>query len=57
LYDSLGVISVVKSRRTRWADYVVRMGDMRKEYNTSVEKTLKGRDHLQDLGIDRNIAL
>jgi hypothetical protein len=33
------------------------MGDMRKEYNTSVEKTLKGRDHLQDLGIDRNIAL
>jgi hypothetical protein len=32
MYASPDIISVIKSRRMRWAGHVARMGEMRKEY-------------------------
>jgi hypothetical protein len=37
-----------------WAGHVVRMGEMRNEYNISVVN-LKRRDHSKDLGVDGRI--
>jgi len=50
LYTS-SIITVIKSRRMKWADYVACMGEMRNAYKHLV------REHLEDLGIDRRIIL
>jgi hypothetical protein len=47
---------MVKSRRTRWAGYVARMGEMRNKYRILAGE-LKGRDHSKDLGIGERIIL
>jgi len=41
LYDSPGVVKIMKSRRLMWADYVARMGEKRRLYSTLVG--LEGR--------------
>jgi hypothetical protein len=38
LYASLDIIRVIKSRRTRWAWHVARMGEMRNAYNILIGK-------------------
>jgi hypothetical protein len=38
LYSSPSIVSVIKARRTRWAGYVARMGEVRGAYNILVEK-------------------
>jgi hypothetical protein len=38
--------------RMRWVRHVTRMGEMRNAYRVFVG-SLKARDHLEDLGIDR----
>jgi hypothetical protein len=44
---------VIKSRRIRWVGHVACMEDKAKLW---LEK-LKGRDHLEELGLDRKIVL
>jgi hypothetical protein len=38
VYSSLNIIRVAKCRRTRWAGYLVRMGEMRNAYNIFIGK-------------------
>jgi hypothetical protein len=38
LYSSPDIIRQIKSRRTRWAGYVARMGEERKVYRTLARK-------------------
>jgi len=46
---------VTKCRKVRWAGHIAWIGDMR---NTIFWfENLKGRDHLEDTDIDRNIIL
>jgi hypothetical protein len=52
LYASPNIIRVVKSRRMRWVDHVARMGKMHAIFWL---EDLKGRDHLEDLGVDGKI--
>jgi len=51
LYPSPNIISVIKSRRKRWAGSVARMGEIRKRVRLLSEK-LKGRDYSEDLGVE-----
>jgi len=48
------IIRVIKSRRMGWTGHVECMGEMRNAYSILVGK---GRDHLEDLGIDGKIIL
>jgi len=45
------IISIIKSRKIKWAENVACMGDMRIAYSILVEKPER-RDHLEDLGAD-----
>jgi hypothetical protein len=54
LYVSPSIIRVIKRRRTKWTGHVERIGKMRNSYNIWLEN-LKGRDHLEDLGVDGKI--
>jgi hypothetical protein len=47
-------MTVIKSRRKRWAEHVARIGELRKVYK-SWSKNLKGSDHLEDLGVDGKV--
>jgi hypothetical protein len=40
----------------RWAENVARMGEMRNVY-TILFESLKGRDYLEDLGLDDRLTL
>jgi hypothetical protein len=42
--------------RMRWAGNVACMGETRNAYKI-LFKNLKGRDHLEDLGVDRRVIL
>jgi hypothetical protein len=56
LYSSPNIVRVIKSRRTRWAGHVARMG--REEVHTGFWwGNLKERDHLEDGGVDGRIIL
>jgi hypothetical protein len=55
-YASPNVVKVIKSRRMGWAGHVALMVEMRNASNILVEN-LKGRDHLEDLGVDGRITL
>jgi hypothetical protein len=50
------IIRVIQSRRMRWVGHVTRMREMRYAYTTLLENT-RGRDHLEDLGVDGRIIL
>jgi len=56
LYSSPYIVRVIKSRRIRWAGYVVRMGERRGVYRVLVGKP-EGKNHLQDPGVDVRIIL
>jgi hypothetical protein len=43
LYSSPSIISIIKSRRMRWADHVARMGEKRSVYSLLVGKP-EGKD-------------
>jgi len=45
----------MKSRNMRWATHLPRMAEMRNVYKIFVEN-LKGKCHLQDLGMDLNVT-
>jgi hypothetical protein len=47
---------MIKSRRIRWAGYVLRMGEERGMYRVLVGKP-EGRDHWGDPGVDGRIIL
>jgi hypothetical protein len=42
LYTSPDIIRVIKSRRMRWVDHAVRMGDMRNTYKILIGKPEEG---------------
>jgi hypothetical protein len=48
------IITVVKSRRMRWAKRVAHMGEMR---NSCILVGEPERDHAEDLGVDVKITL
>jgi hypothetical protein len=55
LYTPPDIIRVIKSRRMKWARHVACMGEMR---NTIFWlENLMGRDHSEDLGVERKIIL
>jgi hypothetical protein len=56
LYASPNIIRLIKSRSMRWVGHVAHMGEMRNAYKIWLEN-LKGRDHLEDLGVDGRIIL
>jgi hypothetical protein len=49
-------VRLIKSRRTRWAGYVARMGEGRGVYRFLVGDP-KGRDHWEGLSVGRKIIL
>jgi hypothetical protein len=56
LYSSPDIVRQIKSRRTRWAGHVARMGEGRNVYRVKVGK-LERKDHLEDQGIDGRLGL
>jgi len=56
LYSSPNVVRVIKSRRTRWAGHVARMGEERGCIE-SWGRNRRERDHWGDLGVDGWIIL
>jgi hypothetical protein len=56
LYSSPNIVTMIKSRRMRWAGHVARMG--RREVFTGFWLGgPKVRDHCEDLGVGRRITL
>jgi hypothetical protein len=51
LYTSPNIIRMIKSRCIGWAGHIACMGKMKNEYQ-NLSENLKGRDHLEDLGVD-----
>jgi hypothetical protein len=47
---------VIKSRRMRRAGHVASVGEMRNAYKILVTN-LKGRDHMEDFGVDGKVIL
>jgi len=56
LYDSPNVIRKIKSRQMRWVGHTARMEAMRM-HTTFWSENLKGKDHLEHLGVDGKIIL
>jgi hypothetical protein len=53
-HSSPSIITIIKSRRIRWADHVARMGEKRNDI--FFLESLKGRNHVEDLGVDGRIV-
>jgi hypothetical protein len=54
LYDlcsSPNFVRMIKSRKTKWAGHVARMGERKGAYRVSVGRP-EGRSHLEDLEVD-----
>jgi hypothetical protein len=56
LYSSPDFVTVIKSRRMKWVGHVTCLVDTGNAYRFWLEE-LKGRDHLEDLGMDGSIIL
>jgi hypothetical protein len=56
LSSSPNIVSVIKSRRIRWAGHVAFMGEVRGVYRVLVGGP-KVRDHWEDLGVGGRITL
>jgi hypothetical protein len=57
VYSSPNIIRVIKSGRLRWVGHVARMGERRGAHGVLVGKDLRGREYLQDVGVDGRILL
>jgi hypothetical protein len=55
-YLSQNIITVIRSRRMRWAGHVAWMGEMRNAYSILMEN-LKEKDYSEELGLDAKITL
>jgi hypothetical protein len=55
LYSSPNIVTVIKSRRMRWAGHVARMGEERGICRILVSP--KARDHWEDLRVGGRITL
>jgi hypothetical protein len=55
-YASPNITRVIKSRRMRWVGHVTCMGEIRNAQKVFTGK-LEGRDHTEDIGIDRKLLL
>jgi hypothetical protein len=55
-YSSPNIVRVIKSRRTRWAGHVARMGEGRCVYRILVGRP-EGKNHLEDQGVGGRITL
>jgi hypothetical protein len=55
-YASPNITRMLKTRRMSWAGHVARTIEMRNA-NKIWWESLKGRDHLDDLGVDERIIL
>jgi len=51
LHLSPNIISVIETRKLKWARHATCMG--RWKMNTQLVENLKEKDHLQDLDVDR----
>ena len=56
MHFSANIVQVIKSRRTRWAPHVARMGKRRGAYRVLLGKP-EERDRLKDPGVDGRIIL
>jgi hypothetical protein len=56
LYSSPNIVSVIKSRKMRWAGHVARMGEGRGTYRVLVGGP-NGKDQWEDLGVGGRITL
>jgi hypothetical protein len=56
LYSSQNIVTVIKSRRMRWAGHVARMEEGR-GFRVSVGRPEGKRDHWEDLGVGGRITL
>jgi hypothetical protein len=56
LYSSPNIVRVIKSRRMRWAEHVVRMEEGRGVYRVLVGRP-EVRDHWEDLDVGERITL
>jgi hypothetical protein len=56
LYSSPNIVRALKSKRMRWAEHVVCMGERRGVYRVLVGKS-EGKSHLGDLRIEGRIIL
>jgi hypothetical protein len=54
LYSPPNIVRRIKSRRMKWAGHVARMGVRRGAYRGLVGN-MRGRDHLEDPGVDGRI--
>jgi hypothetical protein len=54
LYVSPNIIRVIKSRKMRWVGHVVCMEEI-EMYRVFWLENLKGRDYLEDVGVDGRI--
>jgi hypothetical protein len=55
-YSSPNIVSVIKSRRMRWAGHVARMGEWRDVNRIFCLGGPKVRDHWEDLGVGGRIT-
>jgi hypothetical protein len=54
LYITPNIARVIKLRRMRWVEHVARMGETRQNFS---RKNQRGREHLEDLGVNGKIIL
>jgi hypothetical protein len=55
-YSSPNITSMIKSKKIRWAGHVTCMGRL-EMFTKFWLKSLKGRDHSEELGVDGRIIL
>ena len=56
LYCSPNIVPVIKSRKTRWAGHVARMGERRVVCRVLVGKP-QGKEHLEEPDVDGKVML
>jgi hypothetical protein len=56
LYTSTNIITMIKSRRVRWAEHVTHVGSG-EIYTRFWWENVKDRDHLEDHGVNGTIML
>jgi len=57
MYSSSNIIQVIKSRRKKRSRHIVLMGKTRSAYRVLMGKPEGGKQHLEDLGLDKKVKL